>query len=348
MKLATRAVFILAACLAVQAQTLEPKAETSDAATGIEVIETVAVNAPANPVMVVPVDCDEIGNIYLRFFDNDSPLKEPVYKFNNRGERQASYSVAGDHMFDGMGKGASDFAVGKNGDVYLLAHSERTSYILKLDKTGHIKSKIQLEVDFDPSHFAVFDSGRILATGTGLGTRKSPDPHTIFTAIFESDGKLIKKVSPPQDEEFVTAAERGDSEFVEPGQLGGGNYAVDLGMVTRGSDGNLYVLRHASRARVYGISPEGEIVHSFELSPDDSGRLPAAISSFDGKLAVAYAGKGESRGSAIRLVGLDGRAYSTYDTSSLGATFACYSKPGRFTLITARNGQMHFTFADVR
>ena len=281
--------------------------------------------------ILLPPQCDQEGNVYLRFYHAGPPRppQEPVYKFKKTGEQEAIYSLGSDPEFQGKGMGIRDFAVGKDGDVHELAISKAGYYIISFGKNGKIKQKTKLAVAFEPFHFAVFDSGEFLITGEGRG-HGTGAPFSIHTAIFDGSGVLRENIELPEDKPFVEAAQRGDSRFVEPNY--GGNFAVERGQVTRGSDGNVYVVRWTEPARIYAIAASGDVVRSFEVKPDWEGRKPDGAYSSNGLLALEYAGTQEEPGhSMIKVVGLNsGEEQARYDTSREGGTLSCYTR-GRFT-----------------
>ncbi len=274
--------------------------------------------------------CDQDGNVYVRFYNRDAVPHEPVYKFNKEGQQEAVYSLQSDVEFQQKGAGALDFAIGKDGNVYLLASSKAGDYIITYAKNGAVKSKVKLAVKFQPFHFGVFDSGEFLITG-GSG-KYGPETYNISTAVFDRSGALSKSVELPEDKPFVEAARRGDAQFAEPGD--GGNFAAERGQVTGGSDGNIYVVRWTDPARIYAIAPSGDVVHTFEVKPDWEGRKPDGAYSHAGLLALYYGGLQDEPGrSMIRVVRLDsGEGQASYDISGTGTTLTCYTKDG-FTFL---------------
>lgn len=279
--------------------------------------------------IILPPTCDEEGNVYFRPYDSKiSPLQEPIYKFSPHGERKAVYSVSADPEFSGKYKGGEDFALGKGGEVYRLALSEKGNYIVQFDQNGAIKSKIRLHASFSPYHFAVFDSGEFLITGSGVD---GPDPHGIYTGIFDRSGKMVKKIAFPEDEEYTRAAERGDVRFWEPGNTNPGNFAVDRGAVVRAANGNLYVVRSTTPARVYAVSPASEMVANFEVSPPIDGKKPSIVVAHGSRLAIEWEATQNDPRAGITVVGLDGQPYAIYN-EKLG-TLVCYSDQERFTFL---------------
>lgn len=298
----------------------------------LAIVETATFKQPAGESILHPPACDAKGNVYFRpYYSRKHPLQSPVYKFSPRGERKVIYSLAGDPEFAGQGRGGADFAIGKDGELYQLAVSEKGSYIVRFDQNGAIKSKVRLRAGFSPYHFAVFDSDDFLVTGSGAD---DPILHAIYTGIFDRSGKMLKRIVFPEDQQYTQAANRGDAEFTEPGNTIPGNYAVDRGTVLRASDGNLYVVRWTTPARVYAVAPSGEIMAEFEVTPPIDGKKPSIVVSHGNRLAIEWEATQNDLRAGITVVGVDGQFYATY-SEKLGV-LACYSDHERFTFIGDR------------
>jgi hypothetical protein len=324
---------LLAGCIAAfsQQRSSAPPSSTSELnpARTLAVVETATFKQPSGDSIVLPPACDAKGNVYFRPYESRKrPLRSPIYKFSPQGERVAVYGVSADAEFAGQFKGGEDFALGKDGEVYQLATSEKGSYIVQFDQNGAIESKIRLRAGFSPYHFAVFDSGEFLVTGSGAD---DPILHAIYTGIFDRSGKMLKRIVFPEDEQYTQAADRGDAQFTEPGNTIPGNYAVDRGAVVRVSDGNLYVVRWTTPARVYAVSPAGEIVANFEVSPPIDDKKPSIVVSHGSRLAIEWEATQNDPRAGITVVGLDGEPYATYN-EKLGV-LACYSGQERFTFL---------------
>lgn len=292
----------------------------------LRITQRVALNKKADAGLLLPPKCDQDGNVYVRFYNRDAVPHEPVYKFNKQGQQERVYSLQSDVEFQPKGAGALDFAIGKDGNVYLLASSKAGNYIITYAKNGAVKSKVKLAVRSQPFHFGVFDSGEFLITGGS--SEYGPETYNISTAVFDRSGALRKSVELPEDKPFVETARRGDARFAEPGD--GGNFAAERGQVTGGSDGNLYVVRWTDPARVYAIAPSGDVVRSFEVKPDWEGRRPDGAYSHAGLLALYYGGlQDEPSRSMIKVVRLDsGQDKASYDISRTGAILTCYTDAG--------------------
>ena len=88
----------------------------------------------------------------------------------------------------------------------MLATAKQGNYVVEFAKDGSIKAPVKLQIDFywAPEHFAVFASGEYLVVGlTGTIIRYGgdngrasywPNVSTPFTAVFATDGRLVKKI----------------------------------------------------------------------------------------------------------------------------------------------------------
>jgi len=286
--------------------------------------------------IIVPTKCDEEGNVYMRSYGDLKPLNAPLYKFNPAGEKLAIYSLPSDPSFQPKGTGALGFAIGKDGHVFQLAVGEDGYYVLKYNKDGSFDSRIKLQLRFTPSTFQPFDSGEFLITGVGRGTEANPS-HAIITAVFANDGAWIKRVELVEDKLFEQAADRGDADFIEPGQNEAGNFAVERGQMGRGSDGNVYVARWTYPAKVYVIAPSGAVVRSFDVTPPLDRRKPDALFLEGDRLALEYSSLRFDSRSFVMVIGREGQEPKAFDFSGLGSNVLCYRAPGRFTLLNRRS-----------
>lgn len=340
--------YCLIAVIATACPALAQQTNSTNDMRLLTVSDSVWINSHAGDSMLLPLKCDSDGNIYVTFYHSKNPAHEPIYKFDGRGEQKATFSVSSDTEFTARGTGVVEFTLGKDGEVYQLAKGGKNfeSYILAYDKNGTIKSKIKLTPDFSVNRFGVFDSGEFLVTGTPRETDQNLSPHAIFTGIFDTSGKLVRKLVMPEDSEYEKKAERGDSEFFDRERGGGGNLAVEGGSVVRASDGNLYLVRATTPAKVYVISPGGEVVRTFEIASDLPRKAIGTVVANNGKLAFQFLGDSDDTRSIIELVTLAGEKYATYDSSKLGIALACYTAPARFTFLSVKDGNLQLIAAE--
>lgn len=200
--------------------------------------------------------CDGEGNIYFRPTDSDTSMKYhpisalPIRKIKPDGTLAGSFSIA-DNL---PGLLAVDFFVADDGKVYQAARSdsERAVYVVVYSADGLLRSKVRMEGEFFiPYEIAVFRSGEFLVSGI-----HGPYNRTPFTAMYGGNGKLIKEIYEPEDEDARKRAEAGEPGF-RPDSIDSSNDFVVRGEAALGSDGNAYLLRASSPALIYVISPKG-------------------------------------------------------------------------------------------
>jgi hypothetical protein len=296
--------------------------------------------------MLLPLRCDSDGNYYVRFFHGRSPMKEPIYKFGHDGSKLATFTISSDPDLNG----GTDFAIGKNGEVYQLSDTSKGTFVALFSKDGPIRKKIKLSAKLDASRIEVFESGELLIVGVEQETEANPEPHRAYSAIFDGDGKLLRRITEENDKNYEEAAKRGDDQFFDRNQGGGGNFAISRGNVVQGSDGNVYVLRWTTPARVFVVSPAGQILRSFTIDPGPGleHKKPAGFHENRGRLAVQFEGDRFDPTSVIRVVSLTGDDYTTYDSTGLGVAFACYLDQERFAFLRADGETLTVNLAQPR
>lgn len=226
--------------------------------------------------------CDDDGNIYIRLARADDHVgtKLPIQKIKPDGNVTATFKVTD----AGPDIDAMDFFVSGTGKVYEEAWDRiGRMHVLEYSSDGSLKSNVILDTEppVFPYQIAVFRSGEWLVSGL-----HGPHLYTPFTAVFDSRGKLIKKIYDTEDEDSRKKAEAGDGAFIT--DAGTGNNSVYEGDAVAGSDGNVYLLRAISPALIYVISAKGEIIRKLRIDSPDSGLLAQRIRTADGRLAVSF------------------------------------------------------------
>jgi len=85
------------------AQTITPSVDDASRVKSMHILQTTVSQTQPGGSILMPPRCDQSGNLYLRFYHQQSPLLEPVYKLNANGEQQVIYSLASDPDFVGKG-----------------------------------------------------------------------------------------------------------------------------------------------------------------------------------------------------------------------------------------------------
>jgi hypothetical protein len=286
------------------------------------------------------VRCDEKGNLYLRPYNSEmaishSVLKGPIQKIDSDGNIVTTYSVSDAVPNSSGGVAGVAFFVSGDGTLYrIVATNERkpTLYILKFGQDGSVDSAIHLQTDFFvPYQLAVFKSGELLVSG-GLGEKQIE----AFTGIFDSTGKLIRKISNSEDEESTKKVQV-DASLTFQGS-GFISSALASGDVAPGSDGNMYLMRASSPAVIFAISPAGEVVKTFKVDSGDPQFTAITLRSAPGRLAVSFR-RDQSPELFIKVVDFEGNVLAAYHANDrrLRAPFvACYVPPA-FTFFEANS-----------
>lgn len=318
MKLGTILLFVVCAVCLISAQNKAAAPNAGSASSDVSGMLqlTATVRIPLVGRLVGKGRCDDRGDIYVRFMDADMNrmhhgiTKIPIEKINFDGSLVATFHVT-DAFADISGK---DFFVNGDGQVYQAGFMpDGAVYVVEFAAGGSLKSKIRLEsTGFIPYQITAFKSGEFLLSGTaGLSNGHRP-----FTGVFDASGKLIKEIYEPEDEDSRRRAEAGELDFVPDG-TNSGNAFVWHGDAALGSDGNAYLLRAASPALVYVISPKGEVVRKLRIDPPDAGLVAESIKpGAAGKLAISFLNRGMITG-MIKVVDLQGAFIANYSSDNV-------------------------------
>jgi hypothetical protein len=190
-----------------------------------------------------PAICDAEGNIYMRVAGAVSYRRAPVWKYSSHGRKLAAFQLpdAKDQAFHLGGY----FPAADSFDE--VTYDGTDTWVFHFKSDGSLEDKIRLSApeSLIPEDLFVFPRGNLLVRGyIQSGKRENEE----FSAIFSSDGKLIKEFKhKDSDGKPLKKSE-------EPSQ-------PDASFAG-GPDGNAYVTRGN---HVTVISPYGETIRSFDL-----------------------------------------------------------------------------------
>jgi hypothetical protein len=315
----------------------DPSAKIFNPAIPLNSLSTTTVASELGGAFMSGSKCDEDGNLYIRKYATDRPLLGPVVKINAEGKRVALFDPA---SFSQAGiERADTFSPAADGGLYEIAQKgivKPQIYVLHFSSDGSPLSSVQLDAGFELYTFAEFPSGNLLVSGVERDLANPKDHGQNFTAVFSSDGRMLAKLSfaeqrsqkQPTGSRPTNVAR--DDEAVAP--------VLDLSDAEVGVDGNLYVMRAASPALVYVISPGGKILRRLKIAAPTSTSRASAFHVSGNQIAVAF-----SNDESQMLVVTDaqrGRNISTYSFSGdASASFACYSaNEAVFTFVNLGEG----------
>ena len=168
--------------------------------------------------------------------------------------------------------------------------------------------------------------GYLLAAETGK-TGNRP-----YTAVFAADGRLVKEIYEPEDDDARQNAEIGDTQYAGPANIG--NTFVTMGDVAAGSDGDVYLLRQTPRSSpilIYAISPSGAVVRKLRIDSGDDDLVARSIRSYAGRLAIGFDSRSRTDKYHVKVIDLKGNSIAEYVGAMIGAdplALACYSSEG--------------------
>ncbi len=301
--------------------------------------------------------CDGAGNLYVRRNESEKPGQQraalPIQKISPAGDLVGSFRVLDalpstrtDRGVDVVGRSVF---VTTDGRVFQAAIGSDGVFVVEFAQDGSVKAKTKLATGSatTPWLLAVFKSGEYLLTAT-----TGMDNLTPFTAVFSADGRMVKAIYEPEDEEARKKASPADWRSRPIGGGGGADF-VSRGDVAAGSDGNVYLLHGtASPALIYAISPAGDVVRKLRIDAGDPDLLARSIKFYSGRLAIEFDRwfNFDAHQNVIKVTDLEGNSIADYRIrpvegnhalylagyGSDGFTFVPYKNEDRLYLVKAK------------
>lgn len=352
--------FVAMSASCIFGQDIENKTRDEPAAwRTMQIRDTVFTRLDAIP-MLSPLKCDAEGNIYIR--PNNLGARfgwNEVLKFSPTGERKATFTMPSELL-------AKQYFIANDGVVFVLAEEEQKSdplrnkpevsewkranvFLVEYEKDGNLKRKTKLDSDFFPSgSFVIFPSGQMLISATEAPKqRPAPPSNEPFTALFDSKGQLLLRITAKDDAWITEAVEAGDEKKIVPGK--GRNPAITKGQAVIGSDGNAYILRATSPAVIFVISNAGAVIRTLALPSGDPPLFPSIMFENKGQLALVFQEPGQGGRERIRI--FNSSTGDVIETATveppLGAAVACFTPP-QFTFLREKDGKFVFYLAEPR
>jgi hypothetical protein len=311
------------------AVTAAPMLIAQPTATSFVSLKTTSIGeTPLKQRLSIPPDggvmCDGAGNVYAMRSDTEGwkvhrlPIQEITSKGGWGTEFQAPKSLSGYALRGGF--------VGHDGRVYMLVYTGKDTYVVEFAPNGSVNAQTKLDMDrfVDIWHLAVFKSGEFLLVGTADKDRRTP-----FTAVYAANGKQIKKIYEPEDED---AYRQGKIAPEQRTRVDNNNNFVWGGDVAAGSDGNVYLLRGGYPSLVYVISPAGEVLNKLRIDTGNPEFIANSLKFYAGHLAIGFDRQAGDDQIPIKIIDLQGNSVADYKAGgnfSGGAPIlACYNSEG--------------------
>src|ERR1700761_5339322 len=246
------------------------------------------------------LQCDADGNIYV---ESESMLQPSVRELNSAGELLAIFKP--DTNPDVKVEFGGNFVITPDGELYQWVSEKESgkAYVLIFKHDGSYKSSIKLDPGFKwaPANLAVFPHGEMLMTGQQYAkVNGAVLPAIPFTGIFSADGRLLKRLDPDGYGELKEAALAGKA----PPSAIPNDHTITWGRSAAARDGNIYLMRWTSPARIDVISPGGEIVRSFVVDAGQ-GLTPRQLHISGNRLAIWFTNLHDHE-SVVKIVDTEG------------------------------------------
>jgi hypothetical protein len=237
----------------------------------------------------LPSKSDSEGNIYVRFYQSDFGHAPIVKLSRNLESTTYKLSLIPHDAFvekdEWQNTTLSDFSIASSGDLYVLVSTVVRYYLAEFSSKGDFEGLTEIKTAQIPDSKSV-DLAQLVALPnqrffiTGVATVKKGRERPL-NAIYTSDGSLIKVVDLKGDLEVTKETDpRGAvNDLREP---------IETGSCEQGDDGNAYVMRAGSPARVFVIDPGGNVLRTVIVDPPIEKSVPDTFKVHQGKLAIQF------------------------------------------------------------
>ena len=303
---------------------------------------TLVAKLSSNDYGLADAACDMYGNAFVTVYDTsgESPADRPLLMFDAAGKLKTSFPSSRKALnLSSFEDHHEPSAVLKDGGVARLVWANKAMYLALFNATGELRSRTKLDPPaFFPSGIVMFPSGELLVSGLEhVHSVRALSPYKIFTALYDTDGHLQKRLTLPEDAQIEAAAEIGDARYARGPMFG--NSAVSYGQIRLGEDGNAYLMRRTSPATVYVISFSGELLRTLMIEPAEAGQMPFDMQVAGGRVAVQfsdYCSDGDPcYGNYFTVAdAVTGEKLADYTGGDASGVFVCYSaSPDRFSVL---------------
>jgi len=209
--------------------------------------------------------CDGDGNLY--FHTGSSGFRTTqIFELARNGSMGRFFQLTGKFADPDVAE-FSNFWVGKDGDVSILAIGSGKNYAIDFDENGTMKDPKNLQVpeDVTLTDLSIFDSGYMFVAGHYMHKSAAHAEGQGYGAILTSSGTLAKELS-----KAVADADLKDSKLAEGG--------------VASARGNLYFL---ASNQISVISPSGELIRKVPFTKPDRESIATKVYASGGVLIVA-------------------------------------------------------------
>jgi hypothetical protein len=311
-----------------------------------------------------PYRCNENG-IYYRRVGLDDGLRDPIKMVDQAGELKTTFDI----QQAGVDFYSVDYFISEGGELSALgwqrgSRSVTGVFVAAFGKDGAFKSATKLAVPeseaqtkevpvtfptIAPHTLGVFPDGDFLITGLTIPTTKAtteggvPVRHP-YTAVFRSDGSLVKEVNFRDDKRIEDAIDQGDHSTVPDGSR---EAAFTGGSIIEGIDGNLYLWRRTSPLLIYVVSPAAEILRTIKIAAPKNGMMPDNVVAYKGSLAVLFVMGLNGEKKIVVTDQQTGELRDSFDVDNdLGVALTCYTPPD-FVFLGTDHGRLCLRRANV-
>lgn len=275
--------------------------------------------------------CDENLAMYHHLW-TDKYGRTVLLRFSQSGEESTLYKLP-EEFADSTS--FVDFSVTLRGDVEALVVDQKFHPIIfGFDSEGHVSSHARLEIPdhVTAKHMNVFPNGTVFFSGYYTSDAPAATANKGYVALFQTSGKLIKRLDRLREETKLVPPEPGRPEE---------------SATTVGRDGNVYLL---TANKVLVISPSGKLQReiTFTKPPEFSA---VTVQYSDGWLAISFAKPEKSKALVRYLVvnASDGTPLGFYEpTEETGNNNVCFSRHDGFLFMRFENGRVKLITAPLR
>jgi hypothetical protein len=224
-----------------------------------------------------------------------------------------------------------DFAVAPGGEIYMLAAKNIAErHVLRFDADGKYSSRFELQPDMEAQQLAVFSTGEILVSGNYKNPSGAIEP---LLGFYDRSGRFLREVSLPRD----VRQGLGQDESGSVANM------VSLSNVVSSDDGNVYIMRPTAEPLVFVVSPDGAVLHRFNVRSPGADYRPIGLYASGGRLLVEFVGeKAEGTTGQPRMYTLisaeDGERLADYlPAKEKSGILACFGPQGLSFLRSDQN-----------